>query len=64
MSKQYKSASAREAQAIGYGTESYWDYLDEAAAEHYAYRSDVYPNGIEDAYTASLADVLRGNDGD
>lgn len=57
MPKEYKSQSARDAQEMGYGDESYWNHLDEIAAEHYA-------KGIKDAYTQSLADALRGNEGD
>jgi hypothetical protein len=52
----YKSQAAREAQLLGYGDKSYWDYLDEAALEHYA-------KGLADAYMQSLGDALRGNEG-
>lgn len=62
--QQYKSQAARDAQAMGYGDKSYWDYLEKSASEHYAYRSDVYPNGIENAYTQSLSEALMGNEGD
>lgn len=60
MSKQkreYKSVAAREAQAMPYGDKSYWDYLDEHAVE-------LFAKGVKDAFTRSLADSLRGNEGD
>jgi len=53
----YRAQSAREAQEMGYGSETYWNYLEQAAQEHYV-------KGVKDAFTASLSDVLRGNDGD
>lgn len=53
----YKSRAAREAQEMNYGTESYWQYLDDSAAEDFA-------KGIKDAYTQTLAEALDGNDGD
>lgn len=33
----YRAQSARDAQASGYGDESYWDYLETSAYEHHGY---------------------------
>lgn len=52
----YKSASARDAQRLGVGSKSYWDYLDEHAKE-------LASKGVADAMTRTLAESLRGNDG-
>lgn len=54
---QYKSQSARDAQASGYGSPRYWQYLDDTAAEHFA-------KGYTDAFTRTLSEALMGNDGD
>src|SRR5215510_12721234 len=35
--KTYKAQSARDAQAAGYGDESYWDYLENSAYESHGY---------------------------
>lgn len=61
---EYKSLSAREAQAAGHGSKSYWDYLDQSAQEHYDYfmkKGD--PVTAESMFTQSLSDALRGNEG-
>lgn len=60
----YKAQSARDAQNMGYGGESYWEYLDRAAAE----ASDYWRrHGDEDKaaqmMTRSLSEALRGNEG-
>lgn len=57
MRREYKSQAAKDAQAGDYGDESYWNYLDEHAAE-------LHAKGIGDAYTRSLSEALAGNDGD
>ena len=45
----------------GYGEASYWQYLDDAAAEQAKYDAR---HGIEtDAWTRSLSQALMGNDG-
>jgi len=65
MSKVYKSKSAQQAQASGYGKESYWDYLEEAAQNHHDYYTQ---RGMTDTaelmFTQSLGECLQGNDGD
>lgn len=65
MTKDYKSQAAREAQALGYGGESYWDYLERAAFEtmdYYLRHGD--PETAASILTRSLTEALRGNDGD
>lgn len=62
---EYQSQAARDAQEHNYGGESYWEYLDRAAAEshvHYMRRGD--PERAELMLTRSLSEALRGNDGD
>jgi hypothetical protein len=56
--KSYKARSAREAQLAGYGGPAYWDYLEEKAEEYV--RKGINRN----AFTQTLAEALRGNDGD
>lgn len=61
----YEARSARDAQAIGYGDESYWDYLEAAAFEHrdyYLARGDIVT--ARTMVTQTLAEALRGNEGD
>lgn len=63
-SKRYASQAARDAQAMGYGSESYWDYLDEAERrnrEYWLSRGDEAR--AADAMSRSLSEALRGNDG-
>ncbi len=36
MASKYKSQAARDAEAMNYGTESYWQYLDQSAQEHFS----------------------------
>jgi hypothetical protein len=58
----YKSQAARDAQAFGFGDESYWECLDESAQRHHDY--DVaHGEPDSDAFTRTLSDALRGNDG-
>jgi hypothetical protein len=60
----YTSQSARDAQAIKYGSESYWAYLDEHALELHAYflnKGD--PRTAAEMLTRSLSQSLAGNDG-
>lgn len=60
----YESQSARDAQAGGYGGESYWRYLDQAAREHrdyFAARGDA--ERADEMMTQSLGVALSGNDG-
>jgi hypothetical protein len=62
---EYQSQAAQDAQRINYGGESYWEYLDRAAAEshaHYMRRGD--PERAELMMARSLSEALRGNDGD
>ena len=60
----YRARSAREAAEFGYGTESYWTYLEESTAETAAYfakRGDT--ESAERMFTRSLSEALEGNDG-
>lgn len=60
----YRSQAARDAQAQGYGTESYWDYLECHAHElHGFYRAKGDWEQADAAFTDSLVAVLKGNDG-
>ena len=60
----YQSQSARDAQASGYGGESYWAYLDDAAlrTRDYYLRHDD-PEMAAKMLTQSLGEALQGNDG-
>lgn len=61
----YKSRSAREARDSGYGDRSYWDYLEQSAHEHHDYYIRHGDQKLADEmFTQSLADALRGNEGD
>jgi hypothetical protein len=55
--RQYRAQCARDAQEMGYGSQSYWDYLESSAQEH-------YDKGMTDAFTQPLSDALQGNEGD
>jgi hypothetical protein len=62
----YKSQAARDAEASGYGSKSYWDYLERSAHEHHAYfvqhpELGVDPNTM---LTRSLSEALQGNEGE
>jgi hypothetical protein len=57
MAKQYQAQCARDAQEMNYGSESYWNYLEETAQEDFS-------KGVTDAFTRSLSEALRGNEGD
>ena len=62
---QYKSQSARDACATGYGGKSYWDYLDQAAQESHDYYRERGETAMADKMlTRSLAESLMGNEGD
>lgn len=61
----YKSQAARDAHAAGYGGESYWRYLDQAAQESHDYfmaRGNVIQASA--MLTRSLGAALHGNEGD
>lgn len=64
MTTKYESQAARDAQAMGYGDESYWDYLDQHAKE---LRDKFLAKGDEATaqrmMTESLSEALMGNDG-
>jgi hypothetical protein len=65
MKKEYKSQSAKEAQQRGYGDSNYWDYLDQAAQEHYDHFKNIgMENLAEKMFTQSLGEAFCGNDGD
>lgn len=60
----YKAQSARDAQAANYGDKAYWDYLEQAAQEHFDYftrKGDK--TRAELMFTQSLGEALMGNDG-
>lgn len=63
--KVYEAQSARDAQARGYGDESYWDYLERSAREgrDYWLRRCEWVRADEQM-TRSLSEALVGNDGD
>ena len=61
----YQAQSARDAQRIGYGGESYWDYLEETAMRHRDYYAAR--GMIDDAnrmMSRTLSESFAGNDGD
>lgn len=61
---EFRSRAARDAAASGYGDESYWTYLDRAAAEHFIYFMERgMPERAEAEFTRSLGEALIGNDG-
>lgn len=60
----YQSQAARDAQATGYGGESYWDYLDEHAARTADYFTRHGDEAKAAVWTQSLSESLMGNDGD
>lgn len=61
----YESQAARDAAASGYGGESYWLYLDQAAE---ASRNYYLRHGdeamAERVMARSLSEALHGNEGD
>lgn len=62
---EYRAQAARDAQAMGYGDERYWAYLDDSSEETYQYymaRGEF--DLAEWMMTRSLSEALRGNDGD
>jgi hypothetical protein len=62
--KVYKVQSARDAQEIGYGDESYWDYLEESAFEkHTLFKKRGDDDTANLMLTRSLSESLAGNDG-
>lgn len=62
---EYKSRSARDAAATGYGGKSYWDYLDEHAQElHDKFIADGDPVRAAKMMTRSLSESLMGNEGE
>ena len=61
----YKSQSARDAQASGYGDPSYWAYLDQATQEsHDYYMRHGMPEKATEMLNRSLGEALQGNDGE
>jgi hypothetical protein len=55
----YVSQAARDAQRAGYGSPTYWAYVDRCAAERFAYfvrRGDVAK--AQSMLTSSLREVL------
>ena len=55
--KTYKSQSAQDARRMKYGAAAYWDYLEQHAEE-------LAAKGVADAFTRTLAESLKGNEGD
>lgn len=63
--KQYKSQAARDAQAMNYGNETYWQYLDDSALENAAYYKKIGNNKkASEMLTRSLQEALQGNNGE
>jgi hypothetical protein len=54
---EYKSQAARDAERIGYGDKSYWDYLDQSEQEMFA-------KGWIGNLDRTLMEALAGNDGE
>lgn len=64
MTAEYSSQAARDAQASGYGSASYWATLDEAAQRHHDYyMHHGEPEKAAAMLTRSLGEALAGNDG-
>lgn len=65
MSDTYKSQCARDAQRMGYGKKTYWDYLDRHAGELHDKLIELgyTPEYARTMFTRSLAESLEGNDG-
>lgn len=64
MIAEYQAQSARDAQERGYGGQTYWDYLEEAALRTQAYflaRGDEEQAAL--MLTRTLGEALAGNDG-
>lgn len=60
----FQSQSARDAEEMNYGKESYWQYLDQHAFElrdYFLRKGD--PVQAKEMMTRSLSDSLKGNDG-
>lgn len=61
----YRSQSARDAAASGYGSPSYATYLDRSAQEHADYYTARGEHELAVAqFTRSLSNALRGNEGE
>ena len=61
----YKSRAAQDAATSGYGGPDYAAYLDQAAQEHYDYfMAKGDEERANEMMTRTLAEALRGNDGD
>ncbi len=60
----YEARSANDAREMGYGGESYWQYLDEHAKRmrDYCLRHGD-PEQAAEMMTRTLSETLRGNDG-
>lgn len=59
----FKAQAARDAQASGYGDQSYWTYLDEAAQRSHDYFvRHGNPERAASMLTRSLGEALAGND--
>jgi hypothetical protein len=62
--REYESQAARDAAVQGYGDETYWRYLDDAAMrqrDYYRERGDGWE--ADRMMTRSLTEALVGNDG-
>lgn len=60
----YRSQSARDAQAMGYGSSSYWDSLEAHAfklRDYYQAKGDTAK--ADQMLSRSLSEALRGNEG-
>ena len=61
----YESRAANDARDMSYGTEDYWQYLDDAARDNRDYFRRHPELGIdpESMMTRTLSEALAGNDG-
>lgn len=60
----YLSQSARDAQASGYGSPTYWDELERHALElRDYYRAKGDPTAADRMLSRSLSEALQGNEG-
>lgn len=56
----YTTQQAQDAESMGYGDATYWDYLERSALEY----AERFPARADYFLTRSLSAALAGNDGD
>jgi len=66
MKKEYKSQAARDAKAMNYGDQSYWDVLEQHVFENadFIRRHGGSEDEAQKMITRTLGEALAGNDGD